>query len=190
MDLYAPNANVYYKPDGSLRPIARDHDKVLATLKDMVALEEVLGEYGGQFGSFDWVFSPRGPAGRPVPMFDRATGAVDPAVVAYWSQHYDIAARLKRSWPALKPDLDGKVRLIVGTADTFYLDGSARRLEAVMKGLGAKTDFRYLKDKTHGDLYQVGDDRQALIKQIAWEMYAVARPGAKPPAPIPAAPRG
>lgn len=190
VDLYAPNANVYYKPDGSLRPIARDHDKVLAMLKDMVALEEVLGEYGGQFGSFDWVFSPRGPAGRPVPMFDRATGAVDPAVVAYWSQHYDIAARLKANWPALKPDLDGKVRLIVGTADTFYLDGSARKLEAVMKSLGAKTDFRYLKDKTHGDLYQVGDDRQALMKQIAWEMYAVARPGAKPPAPIPAAPRG
>lgn len=190
VDLYAPNANVYYKPDGSLRPIARDHDKVLASLKDMVALEEVLGEYGGQFGSFDWVFSPRGPAGRPVPMFDRATGAVDPAVVAYWSQHYDVAARLKRDWPTLKPDLDGKVHLIVGTADTFYLDGSARKLEAVMKGLGARTDFRYLKDKTHGDLYAVGDDRQALMKTIAWEMYAVARLGSKPPAPIPTAPRG
>lgn len=190
VDLYAPNANVYYKPDGSLRPIARDHDKVLASLKDMVALEEVLGEYGGQFGSFDWVFSPRGPDGRPVPMFDRATGAVDPAVVAYWSPRFDIAVRLKADWPALKPDLDGKVHLIVGTADTFYLDGAARKLEAVMEGLGAKTDFRYLKDKTHGDLYAVGDDRQALMKTIAWEMYAVARPGSKPPAPIPTAPRG
>ena len=190
VDLYAPGANVYYKADGSLRPIARDHDKVLASLKDMVALEEVLGEYGGQFGSFDWVFSPRGPAGRPVPMFDRTTGAVDPAVVAYWSQHYDIAARLKANWPALKPDLDGKVHLIVGTADTFYLDGAARKLEAVMSGLGAKTDFRYLKDKTHGDLYAVGEDRQALMKTIAWEMYGVARPGSKPPAPIPTAPRG
>ena len=116
-------------------------------------------------------------------MFDRATGAVDPAVVAYWSQHYDIAARLKANWPALKPDLDGKVHLIVGTADTFYLDGAAHRLEAVMKGLGAKTDFRYLADKTHFDLYAVGDDRQALMRQIAWEMYAVARPGSKPPAP-------
>jgi hypothetical protein len=84
VDLYATDANVYFTPDGSLRPIARDHDKVLATLRDMVALETALGDYGGQFGSFDWVFSPRGPDGRPVPMFDRATGAVDPAVVAYW----------------------------------------------------------------------------------------------------------
>ena len=75
------------------------------------------------------------------------------------------------------------MHLIVGTADTFYLDGAAHRLEAVMKGLGAKTDFRYLADKTHFDLYAVGDDRQALMRQIAWEMYAVARPGSKPPAP-------
>ena len=181
VDLYAPGANLYYGRDGSVLPIARDHAKILATMRDLTAMEEVLGEYGGQMRSFDWVFSPRGPDGRPLPMFDRATGAVDPAVVAYWSQHYDIAARLKANWPALKPDLDGKVHLIVGTADTFYLDGAAHRLEAVMKGLGAKTDFRYLPDKTHFDLYTVGDDHQALIRQIAWEMYALARPGAKPP---------
>jgi S-formylglutathione hydrolase FrmB len=181
VDLYAKDANVYFTPDGSLRPIARDHDKVLSTLRDMVALETALGGYGGQFGSFDWVFSPRDPDGRPVPMFDRATGAVDPAVVAYWHDHYDIAARLTADWAALKPDLDGKVHLIVGTADTFYLDGAAHRLEAVMKGLGARTDFRYLPNKTHFDLYNVGDDRMALMRQIAWEMYAVARPGAQPP---------
>jgi hypothetical protein len=28
-----------------------------------------------------------------------------------------------------------------------------------MKGLGARTDFRYLPNKTHFDLYDVGDDR-------------------------------
>jgi len=185
IDLYAPNANLYFRPDGSPYPIARDHDKVLATMRDSTLMEEALGDYGGQMRSFDWVFSPRGADGRPVPMFDRATGAVDPVVVAYWRERYDIAERLKANWPALKPDLDGKVHLIVGTADTFYLDGAARRLEAVMKDLGAKTDFRYLPEKTHFDLYVVDGDRQALMRQIAWEMYAVARPGAKPPpAPV------
>ncbi|MBW8859941.1 MAG: enterochelin esterase, partial [Caulobacter sp.] len=108
--------------------------------------------------------------------------AVDPQVAAYWRDHYDIAERLKRDWPALKPDLDGKDHLIVGTADTFYLDGAARRLEAAMKGLGAKADFRYLEGRTHFDLYKVGDDDRALLDQIAWEMYAVARPDSKPPA--------
>ncbi|CAN5299989.1 alpha/beta hydrolase-fold protein [soil metagenome] len=181
VDIYAPAANLYFKPDGSTWPIARDHAKVLASTRDATLMEEALGEYGGQMRSFDWVFSPRGPDGRPLPMFDRATGAVDPVVAAYWRQNYDIAERLKAHWPALKPDLDGKVHLIVGAADTFYLDGAAHRLEAVMQGLGAKTDFRYLPDKTHFDLYVVDGDRMALMRQIAWEMYAVARPGSKAP---------
>ncbi len=187
VDLYAPGANIYFKPDGSTWPIARDHAKVLASSRDATLMEEALGEYGGQMRSFDWVFSPRGPDGRPLPLFDRTTGAVDPAVAAYWRQHYDIAERLKTNWPTLKPDLDGKVHLIVGTADTFYLDGAAHRLEAVMKGLGAKTDFRYLPEKTHFDLYVVDGDRMALLRQIAWEMYAVARPGSKPPTVAPPA---
>jgi len=77
--------------------------------------------------------------------------------------------------------LDGKIHLIVGTADTFYLDGAARRLKSVLDGLGARSDFRFLPDRTHFDLYQVGDDRRGLLKNIAWEMYAVARPGSKRP---------
>jgi hypothetical protein len=78
--------------------------------------------------SFDWVFSPRGADGRPMPMFDRDTGVVDPAVVAYWRDHYDIAHLVQLNWPQLKADLDGKIHLYVGTADTFYLDGAAHRL--------------------------------------------------------------
>ncbi len=61
-------------------------------------------------------------------------------------------------------------------ADTFYLDGSARQLKAVFDGLRAKSDFRFLPEKTHFDLYRQGDDRHALLKQISWEMHAVARP--------------
>ena len=185
VDIYAPHANVYRRADGSPYPLVRDHGKVVATLEDFTRLEAVIGPTGGQQSSFDWVFSPRGPQGAPLPMFDRITGAVDPAVAAYWHDHYDIAARLQRDWPALKPDLDGKVHVLVGTADTYYLDGAAHRLQAVMDGLGARSSFRYLPGRTHGDLYRIGDDRQALSRTIAWEMYAVARPGSKPPGPVP-----
>jgi hypothetical protein len=61
-----------------------------------------------------------------------------------------------------------------------------------MKGLGAKTDFRYVEGRSHFDLYTVGDDRSGLYKSIAREMYAHARPGSKsppvgaPPSPVPA----
>ena len=118
VDLYAPNANVYRRADGSAYPLVRDHAKVLGTFEQFARMERVLGPYGGQLASFEWVFSPRGADGRPEPMFNRATGAVDPAVVNYWRDHYDIAWRLQHEWPQLKPDLDGKIHLVVGTADT------------------------------------------------------------------------
>jgi pimeloyl-ACP methyl ester carboxylesterase len=184
VDLYAPHANVYRKPDGTAYPLVRDKGKVLATFQQFAQLERVLGPYGGQMASFDWVFSPKGKDGRPEPMFDRDTGDVDPAVVAYWREHYDIAHRLQQHWPELKPELDGKIHLYVGTADTFYLDGAAHKLKAVLDGLHAKSDIRFIPDRTHFDLYAVGKDRQGLLKEISWQMYAVARPHSalKPPA--------
>jgi hypothetical protein len=192
INIYARNANIYRKPDGTPWPLARDKGEMLLAMEDYARREVVIGEYGGQMASFEWVFSPRGAGGLPVPMFDRTTGAVDPAVIAYWKEHYDVAERLRRHWPELRRDLDGKMHLIVGSADTFYLDGAAHLLEATMKGLGAKTDFRYVEGRSHFDLYTVGDDRSGLYKAIAWEMYAHARPGSKsppvsaPPPPVPA----
>jgi hypothetical protein len=176
IDLYAPHANVYRRPDGSAYPLVRDHARVLGTFEQFARMERVLGPYGGQLASFEWVFSPRGKDGRPQPMFDRDTGEVDPAVVAYWRDHYDIAHRLQQQWPQLEGDLDGKIHLYVGTADTFYLDGAAHRLQAVLDGLHARSEFRFLPNKTHMDLYKRGKDPQALLKEIAWSMYRVARP--------------
>lgn len=175
-DLYAPHANVYHRPDGSAYPLVRDKGKVIATFEQFARMERVLGPYGGQLASFEWVFSPRGKDGRPEPMFDRDTGAVDPAVVAYWHDHYDIAHRVKANWSTLKHDLDGKIHLYVGTADTFYLDGAAHKFKAVLDSLGAKADIRFIPGKTHFDLYAKGDDRDYLLPNIAWQMYKVARP--------------
>lgn len=81
----------------------------------------------------------------------------------------------------MKADLDGKIHLFVGTADTFYLDGAAHKLKAVLDGLGAKSDIRFFPGKTHGNLYAKGTDRDWLLKQIAWAMYHVARPEAASP---------
>lgn len=178
-NLYAPGANVYRKPDGTPWPLVRDKGKVLVTFQQYAQMERVLGPYGGQMASFDWVFSPRGEDGRPEQMFNRDTGDVDPVVVTYWRDHYDIAYRLENNWPTLKPDLDGKIHLYVGTADTFYLDGAAHRLKAVLDGLHAHSDIRFIPGRTHFDLYKVDDDRLAMLKQISWDMYAVARPDSK-----------
>ncbi len=176
-DLYAPNANLFHFADGSQIPIFRDKGKVIATMAQFTRMEDVLGPFGGQIASFDWVFSPKGKGGEPEPMFDHQTGAVHPEVVTYWHDHYDLAAIVAEHWAERRASLKGRIHLIVGTADTFYLDGAAHKFEAVLNRLGAEAHFTYIPDRTHFDLYVVDQDRLGLFDQIAAEMYAVARPG-------------
>jgi putative esterase len=164
--------NLYRKPDGTPRNLVRYHGRELMSLEEYVRLEEVEGSYGGQFGSFDAVFSPRGDDGRPLPMFDRATGAPDPAVVKAWEANYDIAAYLKKNWKRLGPRLRGKIHVWVGTEDNFHLEDSVLLLEQTLEQLGgAEARIDYLEGRDHFDLYLGG-----LQEKIARQMYAVARP--------------
>lgn len=178
-DLYAPHANLYRKADGTPWPIFRDHGKVVATMEQFARLETVLGPYGGQLASFDWVFSPRSKSGAPEPMFDRVTGDVNPEVVEYWHDHYDLAHIVESTWKERGADLKGRIHLYVGTADTFYLDGPAHKFEARLKQLGADPHFTYIPDRTHFDLYMMGNDRMALFDEIGEQMWETARPGQK-----------
>lgn len=189
VDLYAAHANLYHRADGTPYPLVRDHDKVIATFEEFGHQEEVLGAYGGQLASFEWVFSPRGADGRPLEMFDRQTGDVHADVVAYWHDHYDLAHIVETNWATRGRDLKGRIHVVVGTADTFYLDGAAHKFEAVLKKLNAEPHFTYRDNRTHFDLYEEGGDRMAMMDEIAEQMYAVARPRAhwKRPAGAPAA---
>ena len=176
-DIYAPNANLYRLPDGSLdAPLMRERGRIASTLKEFSTLEGVLGEVGGQMDSFEWVFSPKGPDGRPLPLYDRVTGVVDPEVAAHWRENYDIGHIVERDWRKIGKDLDGKIHLAVGTADNFYLDEAARLLKARLDKLGARSDFIFEEGRTHFDLGVVPGDPAAMHRRIAWEMHRVARP--------------
>jgi S-formylglutathione hydrolase FrmB len=176
IDLYPPHANLYRGSDGTFTPIMRVQGQPRATMKQLAGLESVLGDYGGQLGSFEWVFSPRGPDGRPQPLFDRATGDIDPDVAAHWRSHYDIVEYLNANWKTIGADLHGKIHLVVGTDDTFYLDGAAHSLESTLNRLGGDPHFTFLPGRSHFNVYVAGDDRWALFDQIAAEMYQIARP--------------
>ena len=176
IDIYAPHANMYRGPDGMPSPLIRVHGHPRTNWQELAGLESVLGPYGGQLASFEWVFSPRGADGRPLPLFDRVTGEIDPAVAAYWGAHYDIVQRLNSNWKTIGPDLKGKIHLFVGTDDTFYLDGAVHSLQATLDRLGGNAEFVFLPGRSHFDVYKVGDDPDALFDRIAAEMYHVARP--------------
>jgi S-formylglutathione hydrolase FrmB len=177
IDLTKSGANAYKRPDGTLIPLVRMKGKDVQSIEDYAHQEAVLGDYGGQFRSFEAVFSPRADDLTPMKMFNRATGDVDPDVAKAW-ERYDISRILRDNWKTLAPDLRGKIHIVVGTADTFHLDGPVRLLDAELKKLNADAHIRYLEGRSHFDLYEGG-----LEDQITNEMYAVARPGKKKPAP-------
>lgn len=107
-----------------------------------------------QFESFDAVFSPAGPGDRPMPLFDRKTGVIDPAVAAYWVQHYDIAAILRDRWPALGPKLHKKLHIIVGTADQFGLYPPVVLLQKELSALGSDAEFDYVPNADHFTVFE------------------------------------
>jgi S-formylglutathione hydrolase FrmB len=164
-----PGSNFYLKPDGSPWMMVRMHGKDAESLGDYARQERVLGDYGGQMSSFEWVFSPRGDDGRPLPLFDRVTGAIDSAVAHAWEK-YDISRLLRDHWTTLGPQLKGKIHIYVGSADSFHLESSVGLLDQQLKKLGADAGFTYLPGRTHFDLYDGG-----LSIQIAQQMYSAAR---------------
>jgi hypothetical protein len=150
-----PAGNMYVNAQGKPYMLVRMAGVDVVPLRDYILQERALGPYGGQFGSFDAVFGPRGPDGRPQPLFDRTSGQIDPAVAREWEAHYDIVHTLVTNWATLGPQLRGKLHVVVGTWDTFHLDAGVRRLRDALAHLpGSDAQIRFLRHRTHFDLYR------------------------------------
>ncbi len=128
INLYADkNAYVHAGDDAPTveRPGERDYlGEIFATQRDLNYQELAQGDKsrsGGQYDIWQAVFGPVGVDGYPAPIFDKLTGEIDPAVAAYWREHYDLSHIVERDWASLAPKLQGKIHVYVGTADTYYL---------------------------------------------------------------------
>lgn len=169
VNVYAPNQNIFTDAHGKPRPLARRGGKPALFYKPFSDMEEFMAR-GGQLGSFEAVFSPRGTDGKPMRLWDRKTGAIDPAVAKAW-ERYDIRLVLERNWKTLGPKLGGKVHVYTGEEDTFYLDGATRLLKKSLAEL--KSDAVVgLVPGDHGTMMT-----PALRKRIDAEMAAAARKG-------------
>ena len=190
------DVNAYWKAGpfaGAPRPAKRDPDgHVTATVEQSVRFEAVLGSRGRSTDQWDiWqaVFGPVGPDGYPRPIWDKATGVIDKEVAAYWRDHYDLRHILERDWKTLGPKLAGKIRIKVGTLDTYYLEKAVRHLEAFLE---RTTDPYWRGSVEYGhDLPHcyTGDPsvpvevssrtvNQRLLPEMAEHMRRVAPPGA------------
>ena len=102
-------------------------------------LELVLGTNGRSGEQWDiWqaVYSPVGADGYPKPIWDKRTGVIDKDVAAYWREHYDLTAILKRDWDkGLGKKLEGKLHIFVGEADNYFLNNAVVLAEDVLKSV-------------------------------------------------------
>jgi hypothetical protein len=88
-----------------------------------------------------------------------------------YREKYDISRYLRDNWKTLAPKLKGKLHIIIGMADTFYLNEPVRLLDAELKKLGSDARIEYILGRDHFNLYQGG-----LGGRIAEEMYQMAGP--------------
>ena len=148
INLYASDQNLYRNNLGEERLVARTGSgQPLIKYQDFISLETVMGE-GGQIRSFEYVFSPRGEDGKPIPFFDRQTGKINREVVEAWKP-YDIRLYLKQNWADLKDVLKGKLHVYGGERDQFFLEGPVRLLREELIMLGAEEDVRVIEGMTH-----------------------------------------
>jgi hypothetical protein len=139
INLYADKNAFYIQgPHTSvLQPGFRDYlGHTIATTKAINQYEMALGSHsrsGEQFDIWQAVYSPVGKDGYPQPIFNKETGEIDPAVAAYWKEHYDLSAILQRDWATLGPKLQGKLHIYCGSADNYMLNDAVYLLEDFLK---------------------------------------------------------
>ncbi|MDD4107622.1 MAG: alpha/beta hydrolase-fold protein [Prolixibacteraceae bacterium] len=131
--------NAFFNEYGYLRPLSRNiTGEPVVSQKDFILYENVLGRSnsyvtsGGQFGSFNALFSPKGRDGLPKPLFDPLSGKIDKEVAEHWRK-YDLKYYLENNWAKVGPKIHGKIWIWMGDMDEFYLNTALRAFEEMLQ---------------------------------------------------------
>jgi len=103
---------------------------------------------GQQLDIWEAVFSPVASDGYPQRLWDRRTGVIDPEVAAYWRENYDLRHILERDWKDLGPRLVGKIHILTGDMDNYYLNNAVYLTEEFLE---STTDPYYAGVVDYGD---------------------------------------
>lgn len=129
------DSTIFYNKYGYLQPGKRTaNGEPKFSMKDWIAGENIVsrtGDYrisGGQFGSYNAVFGPKGKDGLPRMMFDPVTGQIDHNIAKQWEK-YDLKKVLDKNWTILGPKLQGKIWIWTGDMDGLYSNVATRFLK-------------------------------------------------------------
>ncbi len=202
-DLYKDD-NMFYMQGANKRveqPAMRNYlGQTLISMRDNIAYEAALGDHGRSGDQFDiWqaVYSPEGPDGYPLPIFDKKTGVIDHATAAYWHDHYDLDAILQRDWAKsdnpLGPKLQGKLHIYVGSDDTYFLNDAVYLMQDFLDKTGTpgygvpydgevkygpRAEHCWNGDPTKPNAYSRMHYNQMYLPQIVERMEKTAPKGA------------
>lgn len=186
-----PRPSVAYPGSREVPPADRMEDGHLRmTMEQDNHLELVIGDKGRGAGLWDGmqsVFGPVGPDGYPAQIWDKLTGEIDPAVAAYWREHADLRHILERDWAMLGPKLKGRINLVTGTSDEWYLANAVRYMEQFLEstkdpyyeghvGYGTRYIHCYTGDSANP--LTVRTFYQRVLPEMAAHMRRVAPRGA------------
>ena len=137
VDLYADtNAFVVERNRwiGVERPSERRPDgQPVVTIRQENQLNNARGSRrrgGENFAIWEATYGPTGRDGYPAAIWNDATGTVNREVALYWRSHdFDIRDYLERNWQKIGPSLVGKIHLLCGDMDNYYLNLAVYLLE-------------------------------------------------------------
>ncbi len=121
-----PTANTRFEPTGEVRLTSQQRNT-------MELVHGTKGRSGQQLDIWSAVFGPVGDDGYFAPLFDKRNGEIDPRVAEYWRDHYDMRHILETNWKTLGPKLVGKLHVIAGDMDNFYLNVGAYHVQEFLE---------------------------------------------------------
>jgi hypothetical protein len=180
------DSNAYIGPHGFERPAARDvSGDVRFTMRHECQLENVLGRgsswalSGGQWGAWNATYGPRGPDGRPVPLWDPFTGQIDHQVAAHWKA-FDLRHILESNWAELGSKLEGKLHIWVGEADDYFLNNAVHRLDGFLSRARPAYEGSIIYGPGQGHCW-LGIAQSTMMNQMARRMRATPASAALAP---------
>jgi hypothetical protein len=121
-----PTANTRFHTNGEVRLTS-------AQRNTMELVHGTRGRSGQQLDIWSAVHGPVGENGYFKPLFNKKSGVIDPTVAQYWKEHFDLRYYLENNWMKVGPNLVGKLHIICGHMDNFYLNVGVYHMEEFLE---------------------------------------------------------
>lgn len=144
----APERMMQMSPEG--QPVA-----TMRQISQMELASGTRGRSAAQIDVWNATYGPVGADGYPRQLWDLKTGTIDREVATYMREHgYDLRHYLETNWGRIGPSLVGKLHVLTGDMDDFFLAPAIYLLEDFLEPTRAPYyggSFRYGRPmKGHG----------------------------------------